>query len=216
MPCLARLDRVLSLEMPTGGVTLSQEANKKALVLLAPGFEEIEAITVIDVLRRAGIAVTVAGTVAGLIAGSVEGAHAIRVGVDGSVEALSGENFDLIFLPGGQPGTKNLKADPHVTRILKEATAAKRYVAAICAAPSILADAGYLSGRRATSHGSVRSIMERADAVQYRGRDAVVIDGPFITSRSPGTAMECAIALVEVLCGPQKATTVHADILAPG
>jgi 4-methyl-5(b-hydroxyethyl)-thiazole monophosphate biosynthesis len=189
---------------------MSQASNKKALVLLAPGFEEIEAITAIDVLRRAGIAVTVAGTVAG----SVEGAHAVRVGVDGSVDTLSGENFDLIFLPGGQPGTQNLKADRHVARILREATEAKRYVAAICAAPSILAEGGYLSGRCATSHGSVRSLMEGAEAVQYRGRDAVVIDGPFITSRSPGTAMECAIALVEILCGPQKATTIHADILA--
>ncbi len=191
---------------------MNPASNKKALVLLAPGFEEIEAITAIDVLRRAGIAVTVAGTVKGVVAG----AHAVRVEGDCSVDTLSGENFDLIFLPGGQPGTKNLKADQNVARILKEATEAKRHVAAICAAPSILAEGGYLSGRRATSHGSVRSIMERAEAVQYRGREAVVIDGPFITSRSPGTAMECALALVEILCGPQKAASVHADILAAG
>ena len=182
---------------------------KRALVLLAPGFEEIEMVTVVDVLRRAGVEVILAGTDSGALPGS----HAVRVMADGQAAQMSGRDFDLIFLPGGQPGTDNLRKDPQVQRILREASEAKKTIGAICAAPSILAEAGYLAGRRATGHPSVRSAMERATGVQYTGA-AVVVDGPVVTSRSPGTAMECALALVGILCGDEKARSVEVSLLA--
>jgi len=184
-------------------------ATKRAVVLLAPGFEEIEMITVVDVLRRAGVEVTLAG----IGAGALPGSYAVRVTADGPAAQVSGRDFDLVFLPGGQPGTDNLRKDAQVQRILREASEAKKTIGAICAAPSILAEAGVLAGRRATGHPSVRSAMEKATGVQYTGA-AVVIDGPVVTSRSPGTAMECALALVGILCGDEKAKSVEASLLA--
>jgi len=184
-------------------------ATKRALVLLAPGFEEIEMVTIVNVLRRAGVAVTLAGT----DTGALPGARAVRVTADCPAAQVSGRDFDLLFLPGGQPGTDNLRKDPQVQRILQEAFEAKKTIGAICAAPSILAEAGCLSGRRATGHPSVRSAMEKATGVQYTGA-AVVIDGSMVTSRSPGTAMACALALVGILCGDEKAKAVEASLLA--
>jgi len=182
---------------------------KRALVLLAPGFEEIEMVTVVNVLRRAGVEVTLAG----IGAGALPGSHAVRVTADCPAAQVSGRDFDLVFLPGGQPGTDNLRKDPQAQRILQEASEAKKTIGAICAAPLILAEAGCLSGRCATGHPSVRSAMEKATSVQYTGAP-VVIDGSVVTSRSPGTAMECALALVGLLCGNEKAKSVEASLLA--
>ena len=179
---------------------------KKVLVLLAPGFEEIEAVTVIDILRRAGIEATVAGTVEG----PIEGSRKVRILPDLSIDKVSGADFDMIVLPGGQPGTNNLRKDARVKRILEEAIAKDKYISAICAAPSILSAFGYLTGRKATSYPSVRSLMEGADYSESR----VVVDGAFITSRSPGTAMEFAFQLVAVLVGEQKAKEVNEEVMA--
>src|SRR5579884_2521356 len=106
---------------------------KRVLILLAPGFEEIEAVTVIDILRRAGVEVTAAGT----IEGPIEGSRRVKVLADLSIEKVAGGDYDMIILPGGQPGTNNLAKDNRVARILKEAMAKERHIAAICAAPSI-------------------------------------------------------------------------------
>lgn len=179
---------------------------KRVLILLAPGFEEIEAVTVIDILRRAGVEATAAGTVEG----PIQGSRKITLLADLSIEKVAGDDYDMIVLPGGQPGTDNLAKDERVGRILKEAAAKERPIAAICAAPSILASAGLLVGKQATSHPSVRERMEGVDYSEAR----VVIDGKWVTSRSPGTAMEFAFALVRVLLGEEKVKEVNQGVMA--
>ncbi len=169
---------------------------KRVLILLAPGFEEIEAVTIIDILRRAGVEVTVAGTVEG----PIEGSRRVKLLADLSIDRVAGGDYEMIILPGGQPGTNNLAADDRVARILKEAAAKEKYISAICAAPSILAAAGFLDGKKATSHPSVRERMGGADYSEAR----VVVDGRWVTSRAPGTAMEFAFALVRLLAGGKR------------
>lgn len=179
---------------------------KRVLTLLAPGFEEIEAVTIIDILRRAGVAVTVAGTVEG----AIEGSRKVRLLADLSIDKVAGSDYDMIVLPGGQPGTDHLAGDERVGRILKEAAAKGAYISAICAAPSILASAGLLAGKKATSHPSVR---ERMRGVAY-SEARVVVDGKWVTSRSPGTAMEFAFELVRLLVGEEKAKEVNQGVMA--
>ncbi len=179
---------------------------KKALVLLAPGFEEIEVVTVIDLLRRAGIEVTVAGTVDG----PVTGRSHIRMFADISLDAVSGCPFDVLVLPGGQPGTRNLGRDPRVKQLLSDAFEQEGYIAAICAAPSILSAYGYLKGKKATSHPSVRSELKDVDYFEAQ----VVVDGRWVTSRAPGTAMAFAFKLIELLLGPEKVDEVNQGVMA--
>ncbi len=179
---------------------------KKVLVPLAPGFEEIETITVVDILRRAGIDVTMAGT----IEGSIIGSRKIRVMADISIDQVVDHTFDMVVLPGGQPGTKHLGKDPRVKKILENAVASGASVSAICAAPSILSMYGFLTGKRATSHPSVRSMMEGVDYSE----DRVVVDERWITSRSPGTAMEFAFRLVTLLVGEDKAKEINEGVMA--
>ncbi|HZR46745.1 MAG TPA: DJ-1 family glyoxalase III [Candidatus Manganitrophaceae bacterium] len=179
---------------------------KRVVVLLAPGFEEIESVTVIDILRRAGIEVTTAGTVEG----PIEGSRKIRLLADLSIDRISGGEFDMIVLPGGQPGTDNLSRDERVKRILQEAVSKEKYISAICAAPSLLASSGFLSGRRGTSHPSVRRLMDGVAYTEAR----VVVDGRWITSRAPGTAMEFAFQLVTLLSGEEKAKEVNEGVMA--
>jgi len=179
---------------------------KQALVLLAPGFEEIEAVTVIDILRRASIEVTVAGTVEG----PIEGARKLRVLADCSIDKVSGKDFGLVVLPGGQPGTRNLGCDPRVKKILAEADAHEGVLAAICAAPSVLASYGYIAGKHATSHPSVRGEM---GSVVY-SEAPVVIDGRWVTSRAPGTAMAFAFELVRLLLGDEPVKAVNQGVMA--
>ena len=181
---------------------------KRVLVPLAPGFEEIEAITVIDILRRAGVEVTVAGTQPGPIEASRKTRHL----PDCTLDDVRADDFDLIVLPGGQPGADNLRADPRVRRIVESLKARNRQVAAICAAPGVLSAFGLLEGRTATSHPSVRD--EVAQHAARYSEDRVVVDGPVITSRAAGTAMEFAFKLVECLCGPDKAKEVNQGVLA--
>jgi len=179
---------------------------KKVLVPLAPGFEEIEAVTVIDVLRRAGIEVTIAGTVAG----EIKGRNGIGVASDVPLDAVTAHPFDMIVLPGGSDGTENLKKDPRVKKILQEMERRGRYITAICAAPTVLSAAGLLDGKNVTSHPSVEKDLP---GVKY-SEDRVVVDGHLVTSRSPGTAMEFAMKLVEILEGRSKMEEVNRGVLA--
>ena len=181
---------------------------KKVLVPLAPGFEEIEAITVIDVLRRAGVEVVVAGTQPG----PIEASRRTRHIPDCTLDDVRATDFDMIVLPGGQPGTANLRQDARIKRIIEILQANNRYVAAICAAPSVLSAYGVLRGRAATSHHSVRT--EVAAGAREFSDQRVVIDGPVVTSQAAGTAMEFAFALVEILCGADKAAEVNRGVLA--
>lgn len=181
---------------------------KKVLVPIAPGFEEIEAITVIDILRRAGVEVTVAGTHAGVIEASRKTKHVPDCSLD---EALArADEFDMIVLPGGQPGTNNLRADPRVRTLIERLRARNKITAAICAAPTILSACGVLAGKRATSHPGSRSQLTAGEVVDER----VVVDGPVITSQSAGTAMEFAFKLVELLCDKDKVAEVNHGVLA--
>ncbi|MEI6085149.1 MAG: DJ-1 family glyoxalase III [Verrucomicrobiota bacterium] len=175
---------------------------KRVLVPLAPGFEEIEAITIIDILRRAGIDVTVAGTQPGIIEASRQTKHV----ADCTLDEVRGEDFDMLVLPGGLPGTTHLRNDPRIQRLVTTIP----LVAAICAGPTVLSDAGLLMGRTATSHPSVRAELKAGQISD----DRVVVDGPIITSQSAGTAMEFAFKLVEILCGPAKVAEVNRGVLA--
>ncbi|MGH8250165.1 MAG: DJ-1 family glyoxalase III [Steroidobacteraceae bacterium] len=167
---------------------------KRVLVPLAEGFEELEAVTIIDVLRRAGIDVVIAS-----LAGSpVTGSHGIRLAADTPLAALAEQEFDMIALPGGMPGAEHLKNDPRIAEIVRRLHEKGRPVAAICAAPMVLAAAGVLDGRRATSFPGFLKDAERSTVVG----DAVVVDRGVITSRGPGTALDFALTLVTELAGP--------------
>ena len=181
----------------------------RVLVPLAAGFEEIEAVTIIDVLRRAGVEVVVAG-IAG--AGDVTGAHAISVQAPVALAAVATSAFDLVVLPGGEPGTTHLAADAVLADVLRRQSAAGRPLAAICAAPRVLAALGLVGDRAATSHPSVEAQL-RAAGTRYESSRVVVADG-LVTSRGPGTALEFAFALLELLGLHGQAAQLRTAMLA--
>ncbi len=179
----------------------------RVLVPLAQGCEELEAVTIIDLLRRAAIEVVTAG----LDERPVEASRGTRLLPDTTLDAVASDTFDMIVLPGGLPGADHLGADPRVISLLRAQQAAGRYAAAICAAPKVLAAAGLLEGRQATAYpGAV-------EAAAYPGvtfRDVpVVVDGPLITSRGPGTAMDFALQLIESLVGRETRDQVEAGLM---
>jgi 4-methyl-5(b-hydroxyethyl)-thiazole monophosphate biosynthesis len=177
---------------------------KKVWVFLAPGFEEIESITVVDILRRSGVEVVMVGTVDG----PIEGSRGVRILADQSIDKMDEGACDMIVFPGGLEGTKNLKKDVRVKYLLEKAIESKKWIAAICAAPSLLVD--YLIGKKATSHPSVQSMMSQVNYSEER----VVIDDYFITSRAPGTAMEFAFELVRILAGEERVRVVNEGVMA--
>jgi 4-methyl-5(b-hydroxyethyl)-thiazole monophosphate biosynthesis len=179
---------------------------KNVLVALAPGFEEIETITVVDILRRAGAKVFLAGTEEGVI----EGSRGIRILADIGLESSTSQNWDLLVLPGGQPGTDNLQKDVRILEIVKQMNVDNKLIAAICAAPLVLQSAGILKDNTITSHPSVE---DKLSAVNY-SQERVVVDGNIITSRSPGTAMEFAMKLVQLLFGEDRLEVVNKGVLA--
>lgn len=187
-------------------------AVKQVVVPLAHGFEEIEAVTVVDILCRAGISVTIAGVEAGAPPYAVEGRTGINLVPDLSLDEVRASDFDMVVLPGGLRGAQTLQKDPRVARLLRSLQDSGRYIAAICAAPTVLAAHGHgmIAGRKLTSHPSVKE--QLAGELYDEGR--VVIDGKLVTSRGPGTAMEFAMALVELLVGRQKAEEVNQGVLA--
>jgi 4-methyl-5(b-hydroxyethyl)-thiazole monophosphate biosynthesis len=178
----------------------------KVVVPLAEGFEEIEFSAIVDILRRAGIDVAVAGLKEGII----DGAHGVRVTPDILIDEVSADNFDVIVLPGGNPGFVNLGESKKVLKLVKEMCDRDKYVTAICGAPSVLAKAGVIQGKRATAFPGMEGTLTGA---QYRN-ERVVVDGKVITSQGPGTAMEFATKLVEVLAGKGKAQEVTKEVLA--
>lgn len=172
-------------------------ASATVVVPLLPGFEEIEAVTIIDVLRRAEVRVLVASTAAG----PVRGSHDIEVVADTPLASIavsgSADPVDMIALPGGMPGAANLARDPEVQRLIRELAAAGKYTCAVCAAPIALAAAGVHRGKRVTCYPGFESQLEGGTLVE----DRVVVDGTVVTSRGPGTALEFALALVGILRG---------------
>lgn len=180
---------------------------KKVLVPLAPGFEEIEALAVVDILRRAGAEVVTAGTAEN----PIEGRNGIKVLADRPMDQAGPDEFDMIVLPGGAKGTENLKKDDRIKKILIEMDKKKKLVTAICAAPTVLAAAGLTHARGITCHPSVRNAFDDGERISF---ERVVIDGNIVTSQGPGTAMEFAFKLVEILFGPAKAEEVNSTVLA--
>lgn len=178
----------------------------KVLVPLAPGFEEIEALTVVDILRRAGAEVVLAGTVAG----PVTGRNSIKVLTDCGLDEAAESEYDMIVLPGGAVGTENLKKDERLKKVLERHSSSGALLTAICAAPTVLSAIGITDGRTVTSHPSVRAELTREKVTD----DRVVIDGNIITSQGPGTAMEFAFTLVDALFGADRAAEVNKGVLA--
>lgn len=169
----------------------------RVIVPLADGFEEIEAVTIIDVLRRAGCEVTAAF----LKKNPVTGSHGITVAADKDIDGLRAQDFDCIALPGGMPGSDNLRKDDRVLALVRGMSAAGRLTAALCAAPMVLGRAGVLTGRRATCYPGFEGEMKGAIAVP----DPVVRDGNIVTGRGPGCAVPFALELVSALAGPEAA-----------
>lgn len=178
------------------------------LVPLAPGCEEIEAVTVIDILRRAGIEVTTAGLTEGVVRASRGTVLLPDVTLD---EALK-KDYDMVVLPGGMPGSEHLNNDGRVIALLQRMAAAGKFVTAICAAPMALHAAGILEKKRATSYPGV---LDELPGSHVYLEDAVVVDGNIATSRGPGTAMDFALTLVELLAGKAKRDAVEAQLQRP-
>jgi 4-methyl-5(b-hydroxyethyl)-thiazole monophosphate biosynthesis len=179
----------------------------KVLVPLAEGFEELEAVTIIDLLRRAGIEVTVAG----LQDGPVRGSRGTVIVPDDSLDMSMGGDYDMIVLPGGLPGADHLNEDPRIDSLLRQLHANDRYTAAICAAPKVLASAGLLQGRTVTAYPGVLDNSDIDDMVYDGG--AVVQDGRVITSRGPGTAMDFALSLIALLEGDTRRDEVEQGLV---
>jgi protein deglycase len=177
---------------------------KTALIIFADGSEELEAVTVVDILRRAGVSVTLAG----LTSGTLRGSRGVMLMPDTTLNAALAHSYDLVVLPGGQPGTNHLKADARVLKLVQQMAQQEKYVAAICAAPSVLAAAGLLDGKRATCFPTCLDDFHRVNLQTA----AVVEDGKLITSRGPGTAMDFALTLVERLTGQAKRIEVEAGL----
>jgi 4-methyl-5(b-hydroxyethyl)-thiazole monophosphate biosynthesis len=181
---------------------------KRALLILSEGFEEIEAVTPLDLLRRAGVDAVAASTGPGLV---VAGARGVRVQADRMLDDCLAESFDMLILPGG-PGVDNLRRDARVLDLVRRSHAAGVPIAAICAAPVILADAGVAGLHTLTSFPAREA--ELTPVAKAYVRDRVVVDGNLITSRGAGTAEEFSLALVAFLQGPAAAETVRTQIVA--
>ena len=176
---------------------------KRVLCLLVDGFEEIELITPVDLLRRAGVEVVVAGLRPGISTGRC----GVRLEADAALGELDASAFDLLLIPGG-PGVGELRSDGRAAGLASAFAALGKPVAAICAAPLVLLDAGLLEGKRFTAYHSVRE--ELGGGIEER----VVVDGDLITSRGAGTAMDFSLALVERLAGSEAADAVALEIMA--
>lgn len=180
----------------------------RVVVPLAAGFEEIEAVSIIDVLRRADVEVVVAAL---REPGSVEGSHGIAVQTQATLAELDRAAFDAIILPGGEPGTTHLSGSALLGSWLQDFAAAGKPLAAICAAPRVLAENGLLQGVAATSHPSVESAVQAGGADYRQAR--VVRSGSVVTSRGPGTALEFSLEVLSLLGMQEEAARLRRAML---
>ncbi len=179
---------------------------KKALVLLAEGCEEIEAVTVIDVLRRAEFQVVAAG----LRDGALTASRGVKLVPDAALDAVNPLDFDAIVVPGGLGGVHKLSADPRVLDAIRAMHQARRWVCAVCAGPLVLQEAGILAGRRVTCYPTAAEQLTAAKRVNER----VVVDDHLITSQGPGTSMAFALEIVRRVDSAATAQRVAAGLLA--
>jgi 4-methyl-5(b-hydroxyethyl)-thiazole monophosphate biosynthesis len=185
----------------------SEHRTPSVLVPVTHGTEDLEAVATIDILRRAGCHVVVAG----IDDTTLVCARKVRILADARWEEIQPDVFDMIAVPGGAAGTERFLAHPPLHDAIRRAAAGGRWVAAICAAPLVLQAAGVLQGRRATCHPAVR---ERLIAATYES-SAVVVDGRVITSQGAGTAVQFALTIVHHVCGEAVAARVASDIVYP-
>lgn len=178
---------------------------KRVLCLLADGFEELELVAPVDVLRRSGADVVLAVVGEDLQA---TGRNGLVLRGDARLEDVGGENFDLLLIPGG-PAVGRLREDGRAAKLAGDFVSAGKLVAAICAGPLVLADAGLLKGRRFTAHFSTSGELEEA-----LSHERVVEDGPLITARGAGAALEFGFAVVNRLFGAGKREEIARDIMA--
>ena len=181
----------------------------QVLVPLAQGCEELEAITVVDLLRRAGIQVVTAG----LDNQPVTASRGIVLIPDKTIDDVLEQDFDMIVLPGGAAGADNLNMDKRIHSLLKRMSENGKYTAAICAAPKVLATAGLLEHRKATGYPGILENLDLVDTALTT--NSVQIDGKVVTSRGPGTAMDFALALIEILLGSDAREKVETPLQRP-
>ncbi len=183
---------------------LNESRHLMVAVFLANGFEEIEALTVVDLLRRAGVeTVTV-----GVGSKTVVGTHGIAVCADTEGSALTQDAWDAVVLPGGLPGTTNLEASDTVRRCVDATAKAGGYLCAICAAPSVLGHFGYLQGKRATCYPGFEDELYGAVVTG----EGVVQDGKVITAKSAGVSLPFALCVTAALTTPETAAELEAKL----
>ncbi len=181
---------------------------KKVYVFFANGFEEIEGLTVVDLLRRAGANLV---TVSIHETKQVVGAHNIEVKADILLDEMDKDSADAIVLPGGMPGMTNLRDNDIVREMIFSYEKANKLIAAVCASPSIFSDFGLLEGKKATSYHSFKENLVAHGAIY--SEDAVVRDGNIITSRGLGTSIDFALSIISYLIGDEKASEVAQSIV---
>lgn len=181
---------------------------KKALLFFADGAEEVEALTPVDLLRRAGVEVTVVG----VLGKTQTGSHGISVNTDVPAEELGECDFDMVILPGGLGGTKNLGLSEVVARYVSRAANEGKFIAAICAAPTVLGKMGLLKGKNATCYPSMQDDLAELYGAKVGGR--VVRDGNIITGVGAGASTEFALALIEALTDAETSEKIKNSIVA--
>lgn len=180
------------------------------LIPLAEGCEELEAVTLIDLLRRAGITVTTAS-----LSNQRQLTASRQVGLvaDTLLDKVLNDTFDLLLLPGGQPGTTHLNADKRIHALIKRQHQADKFIAAICAAPLVLAESGVLNGKQATCYPGTLASGDWPDI--SLSDQPIVIDGRVLTSRGPGTAMDFALNIIELLTDKATRNQVETGLVRP-
>ncbi len=179
---------------------------KKVCVFLADGFEEIEGLTVVDILRRAGVGTQMVSVMDSKL---IHGAHGIDVEADCLFDEADTEGADMLVLPGGMPGTTNLRDHKGLRKELLAAAESGKHLAAICAAPTVLSGLGLLKGKRACAYPAFEEQLDCAEVLQV----PTVTDGSVTTGRGMGAAIPFALELTSVLCGREKAEEVKSSIV---
>ncbi len=179
------------------------------LIPLAQGCEELEAITIVDLLRRAGIEVVAAG----LTHEPIKASRGTTLIADSLLSDVIDRDYDMVVLPGGLPGADHLNGNRQLHQLLQKMNSNGKWLAAICAAPKVFAKAGLLKGKKATSFPGSLDGYDLSE-IDYR-EEAIVIDGNLVTSRGPGTAMDFALTLIELLEGKETRDAVEKPLQRP-
>mgnify|MGYP000131905274 CR=1 FL=1 len=180
------------------------------IIPLAEGCEELEAVTLIDLLRRADITVITASLTDNAI---ITASRGVRLMADTTLENVIYDDFDMIILPGGMPGTTHLNEDNHIHALIKRLYESDKVIAALCAAPLILANMGLLNNKKVSCYPGV---LTPSDWPEIKLCDeAVVIDGNIFTSRGPGTAMDFALSIIEYLTNTDTRNSVETSLVRP-